>query len=71
MDLLKTVTKTSVDTKLTDVNAIHSFTADEVNAYCHHINYFLAVFLSILSLITHWQFSSLFYYIVTHLFTLG
>jgi len=43
MDNLKTVVKTSVENKVTDSNAVHSFTEDEVNAYVEHINFFLAV----------------------------
>lgn len=45
MDSLKTAVKTSVEAKVTDANALHSFTQDEVNAYCEHINYYLAVYL--------------------------
>lgn len=42
MDTLKTAVKTNVEAKVSDTNAIHSFTQDEVNAYCEHINYYLA-----------------------------
>lgn len=42
MDNLKTVVKTSVENKVSDSNAVHSFTEDEVNAYVEHINFFLA-----------------------------
>ncbi|KAL4508359.1 hypothetical protein ABPG72_003663 [Tetrahymena utriculariae] len=42
MDTLKTAVKTNVEAKQSDTNAIHSFTQDEVNAYCEHINYYLS-----------------------------
>lgn len=45
MDTLKSVSKnsTSIQAKVSDSNAIHTFTQDEVNVYSEHINYFLGV----------------------------